>query len=157
MKNGREGGRKKEWKRKKKEKSKINPFNYSEKCHRRLKGKVMDYLEVKDVQSVYFIRINQLEQKQGNWQCLQKSLFMLNLWMALGLNMGKYSEEKDILCWGHRFYLSCCSCCVFFFFFFKLAMFAFILFFIFWKWKEIVLSQFLFFFFLIFVVCIYKP
>jgi len=64
---------------KEKEKVKLIHSIILKKRHRRLKGKVMDYLEVKDVQSVYFIRINQLEQKQGNWQCLQKSLFMLNL------------------------------------------------------------------------------
>lgn len=115
MKNGKEGGRRKEWKRKRERKSKINPSNYSLKRHRRLKGKVMDYLEVMDIQSVYFIRINQLEQKQGNWQCLQKSIFMLNLWIGLGLKMGKYSEENDFFfCWGHRFYLSCFSYCVLF-------------------------------------------
>lgn len=74
-----EGGGRNERGRKRERKSKINPSNYSEKRHRRLKGKVMDYLEVMDIQSVYFIRINQLEQKQGNWQCLQKSIFMLNL------------------------------------------------------------------------------
>lgn len=38
---------------------------------------------------------------------------------------------------------------------FKLAMFAFILFFIFWKWKEIVLSQFLFVFFFLNICSMY--